>query len=716
MQRREFMGRLSVAAACSLAAPSVVHGAAAQRIVDTHTHFYDPTREQGVPWPGKDSKLYRAVYPDDWLEVAAPHGVRETVVVEASPWLEDNQWLLDLARQNKCIVGVVGNLSPHGVDFEKHLRRFAKDPIFRGIRVAGDLTELAGRDDFQRGIGLLSDMDLELDFNGSAKNHAAVAQLARKFPQLRIVLNHVGAAGDPARLTDQWRHGIATLGECQNVFCKISALGEQTEASSRRYGDSPRDVNYYRPILDHCWDSFGEDRLVYGSNWPVCEKGGTYADQLAIVHAFFQEKGQEAAEKYFWKNAQRAYRWPSDNSSAAPVQAGQRRLSATADFEGGSARILDIDQQSGTVRFMPAGTPDRGWTCWWALRLDNVESGQRLTLELNASDQPTRNNGQMTGKPLDASWALAERASLSTDGRTWKHSTPGKRDGSRMLYEVVAESRWLWVAWGPMFTPSTTQEVIASATASLPGASQFTLAKTREGRPVLGLQVGAGDSRRQRPAVWIQARQHAWESGASWVARGLVEWLSTDSPSAKWLLASAEIVVVPIMDVDNVSTGNGGKEADPRDHNRDWDAAPVYSAVAAAQKRLSEYAQQQRLDIFIDLHNPAPRDARPFFFCGPPELLSDVARENRAIFLTIASQNINGPLPVEPKPRITGPSYHPLWRQISGQWVNDHGNPHTLAICLETAWNTPQSTTEGYRSVGSQLGESVVEYLKRRKK
>jgi murein tripeptide amidase MpaA len=71
--------------------------------------------------------------------------------------------------------------------------------------------------------------------------------------------------------------------------------------------------------------------------------------------------------------------------------------------------------------------------------------------------------------------------------------------------------------------------------------------------------------------IWIQARQHAWESGSGWVARGLVEWLLGEDADASWLRLHAELFVVPIMDVDNAATGNGGKEADPRDHNRDWD-------------------------------------------------------------------------------------------------------------------------------------------------
>jgi murein tripeptide amidase MpaA len=241
-------------------------------------------------------------------------------------------------------------------------------------------------------------------------------------------------------------------------------------------------------------------------------------------------------------------------------------------------------------------------------------------------------------------------------------------------------------------------------------ASEFELAKTREGRPVRGLRVGAGEGG-TKPAVWIQARQHAWESGASWVARGLVEWCLGDEAEAKWLRAQAEVFVIPIMDVDRVATGDGGKESVPRDHNRDWTDVPHYPEIAATQKRLLALAAAKRLAVFLDLHNPAAGDRRPFFFVGPPELLTDEGRANRTRFLSLAATKIDGPLAVDPKPRVTGQNYHPLWRQISGQWVNDHGNPFTMAACLETSWNTPHSTTEGYRAVGRELGGAISAYL-----
>jgi hypothetical protein len=403
----------------------------------------------------------------------------------------------------------------------------------------------------------------------------------------------------------------------------------------------------------------------------------------------------------------------------APVQAQSSLslMSLSTDFEGGSAQVIEIDSPARKIHITPGGDATRGWICWWYFRLDNTQPGKPLTVEVSASNTPTRNQGKLTRQPLAAGWCLPQQAAVSHDGATWRHSAVGKREGNSIRYEIIPEKNTLWLAWGPPFTARDATELIAQAKSKIPGAQAFQLAQSRGGRPVTGLKVNASqDASAALPGVWIQARQHAWESGSSWVARGLVEWLATDDVSARWLRENTEIVVIPIMDVDNANTGNGGKEEDPRDHNRDWDVAPVYPEVTAAQQSLQNWSKAGRLDYFIDLHNPAPNDPRPFFFTGPPDLLSDRGRENRALFLDIAHKHIQNPLAVEPNPRLTGPSYHPLWRKISGQWVTDHGNDYTVAVCLETSWNTPHSTTEGYRAVGSQLGAAISEYLRRRRK
>lgn len=394
----------------------------------------------------------------------------------------------------------------------------------------------------------------------------------------------------------------------------------------------------------------------------------------------------------------------------SPLNAAELHIST--DFDGGSATIDGIDQGRREIQIRPGGDPARGWPCWWFVRIDGLAAGEQATLVLRGSERPARNNGKDTGKPLASDWAMPIAAAVSDDGKTWRQSALGTRETDRISYPLEGTGGPLWVAWGPPFTPRETEALIAGAEQARPDlVHPFTLAKTREGRAVRALRIVAEGDAKTKPAVWIHARQHAWESGSSWVTRGFVEWLLSDADEAKRLRDRAQIVIVPIMDVDRVVTGDGGKEADPHDHNRDWFETPHYPEVAAAQDHLKAFAAEGRLAVFLDLHNPASRDLRPFFFVGPPELLSETARANRERFLNLAAGHLTGPLTLDPKPRVTGANYHPLWRRISGQWVNDHGNEYTLAACLETSWNTRHSTTDGYRTVGRQLGEALAAYL-----
>lgn len=281
----------------------------AAAIIDTHTHFYDPTRKEGVPWPGKDDKsLYRPVLPAEFHKLTAPLGVMGTVVVEASPWLEDNQWLLDLAAKETTVVGVVGNLSPGDNDFAKHLRRFANNPLFCGIRIGhGLLKDRLANAVFVADIKRLAEADLELDVNGGPEMPADVARLAGAIPELRIVINHVANVRiDGREPPREWLSGMQAAAERPSVFCKVSALVEGAAPPGQM---APADVDFYRPVLDAVWKEFGEDRLIYGSNWPVSDRAAPYEVLLRIVREYFAAKGAEVSAKFFHRNAQAAYRW-----------------------------------------------------------------------------------------------------------------------------------------------------------------------------------------------------------------------------------------------------------------------------------------------------------------------------------------------------------------------------------------------------------------------
>jgi len=278
-------------------------------IIDTHTHFYDPSRPQGVPWPGPDNELlYRTVLPEHFKALAAPEGVTGTVVVEASAWIEDNEWILDLAAADPFIKGLVGHIDPNRTEFVAELDRFAQHPLFCGIRCGSGYFNNVEEGSFLRDLESLSKRDLQLDVLLSAAHFSALEKVATALPELRIVINHIGHVPIEGKEPDSaWAEGIARLSEHKAVYMKVSAVMEQSTVQP-----APEGLGFYAPTLEAMWQAFGEDRLVYGSNWPVCERAGTFAASLNIVKEFFASKGADAAEKYFWKNAKAAYRWGED--------------------------------------------------------------------------------------------------------------------------------------------------------------------------------------------------------------------------------------------------------------------------------------------------------------------------------------------------------------------------------------------------------------------
>lgn len=278
-------------------------------IIDTHTHFYDPTRPQGIPWPPKDDRLlYRPVLPKEFKDLAKPFGVKGTVIVEASPWVEDNQWLLDQAADDPFVLGIVGNLSPGSDLFAAQLSRFAKNPIFRGIRVGSDdIEQRLDRTAFIADLNRLIDADLELDVNGGPPMLGIVDRLASRLPKLRIVINHLANVRiDGKKPPELWLDGLKASADHERVFLKVSGYVDNARING---GKAPEETAFYLPVLNAAWDSFGENRLIFGSNWPVSDYAGPYSLIVQIVTEFFNDKGFQAKKKFFAANAQSAYRW-----------------------------------------------------------------------------------------------------------------------------------------------------------------------------------------------------------------------------------------------------------------------------------------------------------------------------------------------------------------------------------------------------------------------
>ena len=274
-----------------------------KHMIDTHIHLFDTSREKGVPWPRKnDTVLYKPHLPDEFKRVSQPTGVTGVVIVEASGWMDDNQWVLDLVQGDDYFVGLVGHLDLTSREFPKHLERLAADPRFVGIRASAPID--FGDDVVLANLRTLAERGLTIDLLPHAYGVRECDQVARAVPNLRMVVDHaIAYAPDGKPVDSSWEAETRRLAENKNVYCKISGLYEHAADQP-----APKDIDYYRPMLDVLWDAFGRDRLVYGSNWPVTKKSGDYASYVRLVNAYFSEKGQEACERYYWKNSAAAYR------------------------------------------------------------------------------------------------------------------------------------------------------------------------------------------------------------------------------------------------------------------------------------------------------------------------------------------------------------------------------------------------------------------------
>ncbi len=307
LTRRKFIERSALATAAVATSGCGTVLSQPPDLIDCHTHFYDPTRPQGVPWPGKnEAQLYRRVLPADFKRLATPLGITGTVVVEASAWLEDNQWILDLAQDEPFIKGFVGHLNPGEVEFPPQVKRFARHKLFRGIRVSGGEVKRLIEPDRLNHLGLLAELDLSLDVNGGVDSLSSVAAIARAVPSLRIVIDHVANVRiDGEAPPSAWQEGMRQAAEQRNVFCKVSGL---VEGSGRRPGQAPRDLSFYRPVLDHVWRLFAPDRVIYGSNWPVSELFANFATVHALVRSYCAEQERDCG-RFFAANARAAYQW-----------------------------------------------------------------------------------------------------------------------------------------------------------------------------------------------------------------------------------------------------------------------------------------------------------------------------------------------------------------------------------------------------------------------
>jgi predicted TIM-barrel fold metal-dependent hydrolase len=277
-------------------------------IIDSHIHLFDASRPQGAPYKGPKEFTSHISLPGPYSALAAPLGIVGAVAVEASSWVEDNLWLLETAQTNDIMVGVVGRLQPDKPEFAEYLERYHKNPLYRGIRIninaRNNLMEQLDTPSVVDNLKLLAQADLSLDTaNPSMDLLRTVIRVNDLVPDLRIVVDHLPVM-DPT--TDENAPYRAVLQEIKGrpgIFVKLS------EILHRVNGDVAMDLASHRERLDYLMSIFGEDRVIFGSDYPNSVGTATIEQVVSLVKQYFSSKPRPVAEKYFWKNSLRCYKW-----------------------------------------------------------------------------------------------------------------------------------------------------------------------------------------------------------------------------------------------------------------------------------------------------------------------------------------------------------------------------------------------------------------------
>jgi L-fuconolactonase len=257
--------------------------------IDAHQHFWKYS-EAEYEWIGADMpELKRDLLPRDLKPLLASEGFDGSIAVQARQNLEETRWLLELAEQNDFVKGVVGWVDLCSTELPAQLERFAVHPKLLGVRhiVQGEPDdEFMLRPEFRKGIARLAGYGLTYDLLLYPRHLPMAVKLVREFPKQPFVLDHIAKPGIADGVLEPWSRDIRELARFGNVCCKVS--GMVTEARWKRWR-----AEDFRPYLDAVFEAFGPERVMIGSDWPVCTVSASYAETIAIVKDYIRQFSDE---------------------------------------------------------------------------------------------------------------------------------------------------------------------------------------------------------------------------------------------------------------------------------------------------------------------------------------------------------------------------------------------------------------------------------------
>ena len=282
-------------------------------IIDPHTHFKGSDQvasEKGRQDPNPKNTLAQVVVPEDYRELADRLDIQSTLVVEAVDQSDPqfNAWVLDQAQRSELVCGYVARGDLKSDAFADRYQAFRKTGYLNGYRfrfgeLAGYLEDTTARQNLKR----LEADGMVVDLLVDPKHTPDIIRFAREYPKLKIVIDHCFRARmKNGAIDDEWTSAVKACGEFKNVYMKLSSIVNFSEARVFTQ-DAPKDMAYYLPVLDPCFEAFGEDRVIFATNWGVCTHFGTVDDVVRIATEYFESKGKAVLRKAMRENAIRVY-------------------------------------------------------------------------------------------------------------------------------------------------------------------------------------------------------------------------------------------------------------------------------------------------------------------------------------------------------------------------------------------------------------------------
>jgi len=304
MQRRHFViGAAAAAVATGAQGATKVDDIP---IIDTHFHIFDNRRPQGAPYVGSKDYKGGVALPSHYRAEFAKLGVVGAIELEASPWLEDNLWVLEQLATDTLCVGTVGDLEPEKPEFAEYLDRFRKDPLFLGIRCGNiwgrSVAQQIENPVFIAGLKRLASTGLVMDTaNPNVALMQAMVKINNQIPELVIILDHLPSFDPKPEEMAAYDAVLKDIHGRPNIIAKLSEIQHR--------GEPAHGLAAHKPRLDMFMDVFGEDRVLFGSDWPQSVGAATPTEIVSMARAYFATRSRAEAEKYFWKNSLRVYKW-----------------------------------------------------------------------------------------------------------------------------------------------------------------------------------------------------------------------------------------------------------------------------------------------------------------------------------------------------------------------------------------------------------------------